>query len=229
MKIGGLQKISLINYPGMICAVIFTQGCNFRCPYCHNPELVNPDLFSTCLLIEDVLLFLEKRRGKLDAVTITGGEPTIQNDLITFIQEIKTRDYLVKIDTNGSHPDMLRRLIEAKLIDYIAMDIKGPLDKYPEIIGRNFDFDQILKSIKLIMKTNTPYEFRTTVTKSLLKPSDVLRIGDMIENARAYYLQPVNAAKTLSDGFVSENDYTYDDLESVQMKLKEKIQKVYIR
>ncbi len=122
----------MIEYPGKICAIVFSQGCNFRCPYCYNPELVNPDLYKECLPEDEVFSFLAKRRGKLDAVTITGGEPTIQNDLIEFIKRVRKMGYLIKVDTNGSHPEVMEKLISRKLIDYIAMDVKGPLKKYQD-------------------------------------------------------------------------------------------------
>ena len=129
MKIGGLQKVSLIDYPGLICATIFLQGCNFRCSYCHNPELVNPQLFSPGLEEKEVLDFLKTRRGTLDGVTITGGEPTIQDDLASFIKKIKKLGFVIKLDTNGSQPQIIKALLDEKLLDFVAMDIKGPLGK----------------------------------------------------------------------------------------------------
>jgi pyruvate formate lyase activating enzyme len=184
MIIGGLQKISLIDYPGMICAVAFTQGCNFRCSYCHNPELVDPARYGACLSADEVLAFLEKRRGKLDALTISGGEPTIQTDLTSFIKRVRDRGFLIKLDTNGSSPDVLDGLMNDKLVDYIAMDVKGPLDKYETIVCKAVDVKKIQKSIRLIMASGLPYEFRTTVVKSLLQESDILKVGELIQNAR---------------------------------------------
>jgi pyruvate formate lyase activating enzyme len=135
MKIGGLQKFSLLDYPGKISAVVFTQGCNFRCPYCHNPELVDPERFQECIPEDEIFAFLETRRGKLEAVTVTGGEPTIQNGLSSFVRRIKDMGFMVKLDTNGSRPEVLEELIRHKLIDYIAMDIKAPLEKYEAVTG----------------------------------------------------------------------------------------------
>ena len=140
MKIGGLQKVSLIDYPGMISAIIFSQGCNFRCSYCHNPGLVDPDLFQPCMKEKDVLDFLQTRRGKLDAVAITGGEPTIQNNLMPFIKQIKKMGFAVKLDTNGSKPQVIKALLSEKLLDYIAMDIKAPLEKYEKIVNVSGQF-----------------------------------------------------------------------------------------
>ncbi|OQX50761.1 MAG: anaerobic ribonucleoside-triphosphate reductase activating protein [Candidatus Cloacimonas sp. 4484_209] len=140
MKIGGFQKVSLIDYPGKICAIVFTRGCNFRCPYCHNPELVLPENYSPLIPEEEIFSFLEKRRGKLDAVEITGGEPTLQEDLTEFIRKIKEMGFLVKLDTNGSFPSVLEKVIYSGLVDYIAMDVKAPLEKYRQVRlqrGRN--------------------------------------------------------------------------------------------
>ncbi len=136
MKIGALQKFSLIDYPGKVCAIIFTVGCNFRCGYCHNPELVDPKQFPKPMPEEKIISFLQKRKGKLEAITITGGEPTLQPDLLSFLEQVKRHGYLVKLDTNGTNPNMLQQTIKDKLVDYIAMDIKGPLDRYREIVLR---------------------------------------------------------------------------------------------
>ncbi|MEN6445142.1 MAG: anaerobic ribonucleoside-triphosphate reductase activating protein, partial [Candidatus Cloacimonas sp.] len=135
MKIGGLQKFSLLDYPGELSAIIFTQGCNFRCPYCHNPELVDPIRYSPLLNTERVLRFLYKRHKKLSAVVITGGEPTLQEDLIPFLKLIKAMRYKIKLDTNGSRPEVLQEIIEQNLVDYFAMDIKAPIELY-KIITR---------------------------------------------------------------------------------------------
>ena len=141
MLIGGFQKCSLIDYPGKICAIVFTLGCNFRCSYCHNPELVYPELFNKPIPEEEIFSFLPKRRGKLDAVTITGGEPTLQADLIDFILRIKKLEFLVKLDSNGSDPDVLENAISSEAPDYIAMDVKAPLEKYRETFPCQLDAD----------------------------------------------------------------------------------------
>ena len=143
MKIGGLQKVSLIDYPRRISAVIFTQGCNFRCPYCHNPELVDPTRYGETLSEKEVLAYLEARRGKLDAVTLSGGEPTLQPDLLSFAGRIREQGYLIKVDTNGSRPDVLEKLLDAGLVDYLAMDIKGPPAKYQDITKSHIQLETI--------------------------------------------------------------------------------------
>ena len=176
MKIGGLRRVSLIDYPGLICATVFLQGCNFKCPYCHNPELVDPSLFRTSIKENTVMEFLDSRKGKLDAVTICGGEPTIQDDLNRFIKQIKKMGFAVKLDTNGSQPNVINALIAEKLLDFIAMDVKAPLDKYKEIVKTNVNQDSIKESIKIILKAKVPYEFRTTLVQSQLEENDILQI-----------------------------------------------------
>jgi len=189
MLIGGFQKCSLIDYPGKICAIVFTLGCNFRCSYCHNPELVYPELFNKPIPEQEIFSFLGKRRGKLDAVTITGGEPTLQTDLIDFILRIKKLEFLVKLDSNGSNPDVLQNAISSEVLDYIAMDVKAPLEKYREITSSNIDPERIKKSIGLIMNSNTEYEFRITITESQLDESDMSKIGKLVEGAELCVLQ----------------------------------------
>ena len=184
---GGLIKSSLIDYPGKISAIVFTQGCNFRCSFCHNPELLK--FHSTDFDAEEILKFLSTRKGKLDAVVITGGEPTLQKGLKEFIQEVKEMNFLVKLDTNGSHPVLLQNLIDENLLDYVAMDIKAPLDKYDFITCVNVDKEKIQKSIDILLKNDVDYEFRTTVVKELLTFEDFEKIADLINGAKKYYLQ----------------------------------------
>ncbi|HDN97846.1 MAG TPA: anaerobic ribonucleoside-triphosphate reductase activating protein, partial [bacterium] len=180
MKIGGLTKTSLIEYPGMISAVVFTQGCNFRCPYCHNPELVEPSLSNPKIPEDEVIDFLKRRKKYLEAVVITGGEPCLQEDLIDFIVKLKEIGYMVKLETNGSFPEVLSKIIERKLVDFISMDIKGPLDKYDIIAGVKVDISKIKESISLIMDSGIDFEFQTTVVKSMLEEKDFEKIGNLI-------------------------------------------------
>ena len=229
MKIGGLQKFSLIDYPGEICAIIFTQGCNFRCPYCHNPELSNPDLYEECIPEEKIFAFLEKRKGKLDAVSITGGEPTLQPDLIDFIRKIKDRGYLIKIDTNGTRPEVLKTLIEDKLIDYIAMDVKAPLEKYRKITRSKINTELIGKSIKIIKKSNIQHEFRTTVVKSQLKEDDLIAISRLVKNARLYVLQKFTPSKTMDPKFLNKKTYSDDEFDQFRKKIKKQVRSVIVR
>src|SRR5690554_5488754 len=168
MKIIGFQKTSLIDYPGKIVSIIFTQGCNFKCPYCHNSDLIFFQSVNNEYFPHDYIFsFLKKRKGLIDGVSITGGEPTLQPDLYNFIVKIKDINLNIKLDTNGSNPELIKSLIDDKLIDYIAMDIKGPLDKYECIIDNKINTDKIIKSISLIKNSKVDYEFRTTVVPGI--------------------------------------------------------------
>jgi pyruvate formate lyase activating enzyme len=229
MKIGGLQKVSLIDYPGLISAIIFLQGCNFKCSYCHNPELVDSKLFQPCIKEKEVLDFLNTRKGKLDAVTITGGEPTLQDDLVPFIKQIKKIGFAVKLDTNGSQPQVIKNLLTEKLIDYIAMDIKAPLEKYKDIVKTQVNPDSIKESIRLILKSKIPYEFRTTVVQSQLEEKDILQIGKLIPGADRYALQKFVPAKVLEKKFLKEKSYPDEVFQKIKKHLENKINSVLIR
>ncbi|MDO8668534.1 MAG: anaerobic ribonucleoside-triphosphate reductase activating protein [bacterium] len=233
MIIGGLQKFSLLDYPGKISAIVFTQGCNFRCQFCYNPMLVWPVKGSKLKYVreliresgreieqqkahpiinqDDFFVFLKDRSGKLDAVVITGGEPCLQKDLVEFIKKIKALGYLIKLDTNGSYPEVLAELVKEKLIDYIAMDLKAPEYKYGEVTEVSVDFnyihpvkssrqaerilpvaklfDGVKKSVKIIRASGLPYEFRTTVVPDLLDKNDINEMGKIIKGAGKWYLQ----------------------------------------
>jgi pyruvate formate lyase activating enzyme len=229
MEIGGLQRVSLNDYPGKICATVFTQGCNFRCAYCHNPELVDPDRYGLLLPEKEVLSFLSKRRGKLEAVTVTGGEPTLQKDLARFLGELKAMSYLVKLDTNGSNPDTLSALINQRLVDYIAMDFKGPFEKYRQISSAEVDVSRIRRSIQLMATSCIAYEFRTTVVRSQLGFEDFVSMVKEIRQARLYVLQPFVAHKTLDSAFLSETSYTPEEFSILQEVLEKKGIPVVIR
>ena len=229
MKIGGLQRISLIDYPGMICAIVFLEGCNFRCPYCHNPELVDPCLFRTSVKESDALEFLETRKGKLDAVSITGGEPTIQSNLAAFIRKIRKMGFAVKLDTNGSHPHIIKNLLTENLLDYIAMDIKAPLGKYKEIVSAQVNTDFIRESIGSILNAKIPCEFRTTIVQSQLDEEDVRKIADMISGASKYVLQKFMPTKTLDNKFLKEQSWSDVRLQNIKKILEKEIPSVAIR
>jgi pyruvate formate lyase activating enzyme len=228
MKIGGLQKVSLIDYPGRISAIVFTQGCNFRCPYCHNPELVDPAQYGPLLSEDDVVGFLEKRRGKLDAVTVTGGEPTLQPDLDRFLQRIKGMGYLAKIDTNGSNPDILKKLIRDGLVDYLAMDVKGPLHKYDLIASVKVDTAKIQRSIGLIAASGIEHEFRTTVVHSQLDRDDLISTAKLVKKG-LYVLQSFVSSKSLDPQFITEAPYPPEELADIRETLENKRLRVFIR
>lgn len=200
MIIGGLEKLSLLDYPEHLAAIIFTQGCNFRCHFCYNPQLVLPNKEKGPSLLEsDLFLFLKSRFGKLEGVVITGGEPTLHTDLPEFIKAIKDLGYLVKLDSNGTNPNMLKVLIKSKLIDYIAMDLKAPLEKYATTVGTKVDCDNIEKSVKIIMASGLPYEFRTTLVPGLITESDIKPMGELIKGATKWYLQKFKSDTDLVD------------------------------
>lgn len=217
MKIGGFQKLSLIDYPGKIAAVIFTQGCDFRCPFCHNPELVLPELFGKLITMDEIIDFLKKRINKLTGVVITGGEPTLQADLPLFIKEIRDMGFAVKLDTNGNNPHMLERLITFNLLDYIAMDIKTSPGKYPRITGRDFPVDNINKSIAMIINSGINYEFRTTLLKSHVSKDDLKAISSWINGAERYTLKTFIPGKKLIDNNLGDCE-SYSDKELVDLK-----------
>jgi pyruvate formate lyase activating enzyme len=229
MKIGGLQRVSLIDYPGLISAVVFLQGCNFKCGYCHNPELVDPSLFRTCIRENDVMEFLETRKGKLDAVSITGGEPTIKERLPSFIKHIKKMGYAVKIDTNGARPHVVKSLLDEKLLDFIAMDVKAPPEKYKNIANAQVHPESIRESIQLILKAGIPYEFRTTIVESQLDEDDILKIADMISGANKYVLQKFVPTKTLDSRFLKEKSFSDEKLQQIKNQLDQQIASVTIR
>lgn len=199
MLIGGLQKTSLLDYPDKISAIIFTVGCNFRCGFCYNSHLVTKTDKAEIIPEEKIFQFLESRRKTLDAVVITGGEPTLQPDLPQFIKKIKALGYLVKLDTNGTNPDMLAVLINDGLVDYLAMDIKGPLPKYAKIVKVKIDIKKIKRSLKLIMNSGLPYEFRSTLLPALHSREDLLAMSELIAGASRYFLQKFMPVASLND------------------------------
>ena len=196
MRIGGFQKLSLLDYPGKLSAIVFTIGCNFRCPFCYVPHLVLPEVIEKSgeIPVNYVFSYLEKRRNLIDAVVITGGEPTIHNDLPVFIRKLKSMGFLVALETNGSNFGMLRQLIDDKLIDYVEIDIKAPLtfEKYNRAVGYVLTpkiFENVKSSVNLLLKSSIDYEFRTTLVKELHTKEDILEICKSIRGARRYYLQ----------------------------------------
>lgn len=199
MRIGGFQPFSLLDYPGKLSAIIFTQGCNFRCPYCHNPNLVEPHKFLPTIPEEEVFDFLRRRQGKLNAVTITGGEPLLQPDLADMLKELRSLGYLIKIDTNGSFPAKLKMLIEAGLVDYLAMDIKAPPSLYGVITQTDLQVNDILLSIDCIRESMIDFEFRTTVFDKLLTLEDVEQIKLLLKPGDKYYLQECRYRDNLVD------------------------------
>lgn len=190
MQIHGLNKTTLLDYPQHVACTVFTGYCNFRCPFCQNADLVLNPSSQPCISEEDFFTFLTKRKNMLEGVCITGGEPTLQSDLIDFILRIREQGLLVKLDTNGYRPDILHKLMEEKLVDYIAMDLKSSKEGYALSAGmKSFDINAIDESVQLLMNGGIPYEFRTTVVKELHTREDFLSIASWIKGCNAYYLQ----------------------------------------
>lgn len=228
MKIYGLQKTTLVDYPGHVATTLFTGGCNFRCPYCHNGDLVIGLDDIEPYAMEDIFSHLQKRKGVLDGVVISGGEPTLQTDLPDFIRQIKELGYLVKLDTNGTNPAMLRSLVEESLVDYVAMDIKHSRAKYASISHAADDsLESIAASVDYLKEGHVDYEFRTTLCKELHKETDMTAIGLWLMGAKAYYLQPYKESEqVIQPGFHPHDAAT---LESFVHILSAFIPKVEIR
>ncbi len=192
---GGVEWTTVIDYPGKVATTLFTVGCNFRCPFCHNPELVDPGRFAPVLDESEILDRIRNRVGFIDGVVISGGEPTVQPALRSFVENAKDLGLLVKLDTNGSRPDVLRALLEEQRVDFVAMDVKGPPDAYDRLTGIAVEVGAIEESIRLILDRAPDYEFRTTVAPTLSRTA-VLRIAERIAGAKRYVLQAFRAPET---------------------------------
>jgi len=218
VKIGGLQKTTLIDYPGKIAATVFLIGCNFRCPFCYSSELVLPEKIERQPKIpeKDFFKFLKERKELLDGLVLCGGEPTLNKELPNFIKKIKKMGYLVKLDTNGSNPKLLEKLIDGKLVDYIAMDIKGPKEKYSEVAGTKVDIKKIQESIDILKEGKVDYEFRSTIVPSIHTKEDIIEMAKWIRGAKRYYLQNFRAEKTIDQKFEKIKPYPPEFLLEIQ-------------
>jgi len=218
MEIGGLQKLTLIDYPGRLAATVFIIGCDFRCPFCYSPELVLPEKIKNQPRIpeKDFFDFLKERKELLEGVVICGGEPTIHQKLPDFCQKIKKLEYLIKLDTNGSNPEMLKKLINEKLIDYVAMDIKAPKAKYSGAAGVKVNIKKIEESIDILKEGKIDYEFRSTVVPTILEKEDILKIAQWIRGAKKYYLQNFRPEKTINPKFEKIKPYPRKYLLEIQ-------------
>jgi len=218
MRIGGLQKFTLIDYPGKIACTVFSVGCSFRCPWCHNPELVLPEKIILHPIISQVEFFdfLKSKKGLLEGVVIGGGEPTVHKDLPRFIKKIRKIGYLVKLDTNGSSPYMLKDLIDDRLVDFVALDVKAPKEKYSDLVGVEINVEEIEQSINFLKQSDIDFELRTTLVPGLLDKKDILEIVKWISPAPRYVLQNFRSGKTLNPIFEKTPSYPNDYLVSIK-------------
>ena len=191
MKVTGIQKLTLLDYPGVVACTVFTAGCNFRCPFCHNAMLVLPEqIDDECLTDDEVFGYLKKRRGVLDGVAVTGGEPLLHADMPEFLARVKELGYKIKLDTNGSNPELLSEIVKNKLVDRVAMDIKNAPEEYARTIGlKSFDIAPVERSKEMLLRGDIDYEFRTTVVKGIHTKESLIGAAKWIEGAKEYYLQ----------------------------------------
>lgn len=228
MIFSGFFKSDLVNFPGYVASTVFTCGCNFRCPYCHNPEFVvlgsDETYFGETYTEEEILEHLRKRRGFLDALVVSGGEPTLHKELSAFLRKVKEQNLLIKLDTNGSRPDVLASLINEKLIDYVAMDLKAPLEKYAQL---GFNSPQVIEeSMKLLRDSGIGHEFRTTCPKRFLQESDFPEMAKLVGTSR-WYLQTFNPAKTLDPDYNNVSSFSKEELRDIISSLG--LENTYIR
>jgi pyruvate formate lyase activating enzyme len=212
MIIGGLQRLSLSDFPGKISAIIFTRGCGFRCRYCHNPELVDPDRYVLPILEEDVVAFLRARRGLLDGVVVTGGEPTFHEDLPRFLGEVKSLGFAVKLDTNGSSAAQLEALIAGRLVDFVALDVKAPFPSYARVAGTDADPESVRRSIGAVIGSGLPHEMRTTWCRSLLSLEDMKEIAAQVRGCSALVVQGFRPTAALDPAMLAEPAPSPDEI-----------------
>ncbi len=227
MQIHGFNKTTLLDYPGIVGCTVFTGFCNFRCPYCQNADLVLSPDSQPVIPEEEIFAHLRKRKGITKGICISGGEPTLQPDLENFILKCRETGLLVKLDTNGYRPEVLKGLLEKELLDYVAMDIKAPLSSYEKVAGVKLDTGKIKESVELIKKSGIEYEFRTTVVRELHGKEDFLQIGELLKGARKYFLQGyVDSERVIRPGFTS---YSYGEMCAFRDLLNEYIEYVEVR
>jgi pyruvate formate lyase activating enzyme len=242
MKIGGLQKLTLVDYPSKIAATVFLTGCNFKCGFCHNAGLVDVEEIKKQPEIseKDFFKFLDSKVGLIDGICITGGEPTINSDLIDFIKKIKEKGFLVKLDTNGSNPEMLGKIIREELVDFIAMDIKTSIDvksqdpisnaqNYSKATGVKVNIDNIKRSVDLIKNSGIDYEFRTTVVPGVVEEKDIEKIGQWLQGAKKFALQQFRNQKVLDKSFENVQPYLEETLKEFKKILEKYIERVELR
>lgn len=227
MQIHGMNKTTLLDYPGIVATTLFTGNCNFRCPFCQNADLVLDPMSQPLISEEEIFSHLKKRKGIVKGVCVTGGEPTLQPDIMEFLSKIHEIGLLVKLDSNGYRPEVLRKLLESGCVDYFAMDIKTSLDEYDKVAGVKIDSEKINESVSIIMNSGKEYEFRTTVVRELHNKENFEKIAELLSGAKQYFLQGyVDSERVISPGFTA---YSLNELEEFKEILQPKIKKVYIR
>lgn len=226
MLISGIQKLTLLDFPGKTACTIFCYGCNFLCPFCHNALLVT-EKAESFIDEEEIFSFLRKRQGILDGVCVTGGEPTLQKDLKSFLKRIKDMGFAVKLDTNGYKPDLLKEIIDEGLCDYVAMDIKNTPEKYALTVGKTIDTEKILQSISILKEGKIPCEFRTTVVKDFHREEDITEIAELLRGDIPFFLQQFkDSGMLISDGL---SPYSKDEMVSLTEKAREILPQTKLR
>jgi pyruvate formate lyase activating enzyme len=233
MQIAAVQKLTLLDFPGKTACTVFVPGCNFRCGYCHNPELVEPKLVEktakNLISEEDFFGFLAKRKGMLDGVCVTGGEPTLQKDLPDFLKQIRRRGFLVKLDTNGSRPDVLEKLFKARLLDYVALDVKSSPEGYEKLVGVDVS-EKIQSSKNLIMQSGVPYEFRTTLVRELVDEKEWEKILEFVKGAEKFFLQNFEGKRgCLDPEFEKMHGFTKKELNQMRVEARGVVGKCGVR
>lgn len=233
MKLSAIQRFTMLDYPDKVACIAFTPGCNMRCGFCHNPEFVLPEKIAEIqgnfIGEETFFRFLDERRGLLDGVVVSGGEPTIWHDLPEFFRQIKERGFLTKLDTNGNNPKMLKKLLQEKLVDYVAMDVKTSLAEYSKLVGGGVKAENIAESIALIKASGIPYEFRTTLIKEVHSAEVLEDMKELLAESERYYLQMFRPGHTLNPVFASYHAFSPEEMKGMVAKFQDVATDVGIR
>ncbi|MDO8499410.1 MAG: anaerobic ribonucleoside-triphosphate reductase activating protein [bacterium] len=233
MLISGIQPFTLLDYPNQTACVVFTPGCNFRCGYCHNPEFVLPENIQKIkggfIPEESFFNFLRQRIGLLDGVVVSGGEPTIAPDLLNFMEKVKTLGFLVKLDTNGNRPEIIKQAIAKGVVDYVAMDVKTSLEAYPRLVGRLVSVKNIAESIELLKTGAVKYEFRSTLIKTIHSPVMLQSMAELLRGAERVYLQSFRPGITLDPTFSEYNAFSAEEMEHVAELFRTEVGEVVVR
>jgi pyruvate formate lyase activating enzyme len=215
VEIKGLEKFASKDFPGYISSTVFLGGCNFRCPYCQNPDLVLRPGALPSILWADFMSYLDERKNWLEGICVSGGEPLLEKNLLELLRAIKDRNFLVKLDTNGSFPGRLEELVREKLVDSIAMDVKAPLEKYQEVTNSEVDEEDIARSIEIIKNSGLEYMFRTTVVPGLVDAEDIKEIGQLLAKAEIFQIQQFSPTNTLDTSYLQKKPYSREEIQKM--------------